>query len=405
MKNQAIPWKILAERDFGLFWSSLLVSSVGTQISTVTIAWQVYEITNSPFQLGLTGLFRALPVIIFSLTGGLLADRMDRRRLLMVTQGLAMILAFILGLLTSTGHVRVWHIYAITFLSGAVSTFDQPARYAMIPNLVAREHLTTAFALNVTLRQTASLAGPFVAGLVIAGVGISWSYYINALSFLGLIVCLLFIRVRASASPARVEPALQGMREGLSFVLENSVILGLLVMDACVVFFGAYRAMMPVFARDLLSVGPKGLGALLGAPAAGALLGSAIVIGLGNPRGKGRLIILVTLIYTMGLVLFALSHSFLLSLAIAFSLGALDAVGETLRVTVIQLMTPDHLRGRVQALVHVFVFAGPHMGHAMIGATAAILGAPGAIIMGGLISAAVVAWMARKVSPLTRFEI
>ena len=265
MQNQIRPWRVLAQRDFGLFWVSLLISAVGNQISSVTVAWQVYEITNSPLQLGLIGFFRALPVIVFSLTGGVLADRVDRRRLLIVTQGLAMILAAILGLLTETGHIQVWHIYAITFISGAINTFEVPARTAMIPNLVAREHLTTAFALNVTLRQSATLVGPFLGGITLAAVGIGWSYYINALSFIGVIVALVIMRIHESGSAAGEGSALQSMREGLSFVWENPAIMGLLVMDTCVGFFGAYKAMMPVFARDLLGVGPTGLGILLGA--------------------------------------------------------------------------------------------------------------------------------------------
>ena len=198
MTRQVTPWQVLAQRDFGLFWISLLFSAVGSQISTVAVAWQVYEITNSPFQLGLTGLFRALPVMIFSLPGGVVADRMDRRRLLIITQALAAVLALVLGFLTSTGQVRVWHIYAVTFLSGAVGIFDAPARTALIPLLVSSEQLASAYALNITWRQIATLAGPFLGGIVISAFGISTSYYIDALSFFSVIICLAFMRARPS---------------------------------------------------------------------------------------------------------------------------------------------------------------------------------------------------------------
>jgi len=256
MADPVRPWRVLAERNFGLFWSSLLISAIGNQISSVTIAWQIYVITNSPFQLGLTGLFRALPIIIFSLTGGVLADRMNRRKLLIVTQGGAMILALLLGLLTTSGLVRIWHIYLITFLTGAMSTFDQPARGALIPSLVRREHLATAFALNVTLRQSASLTGPFLAGIIIASLGISSAHYVNALSFLVVIICLVFMRVEETWAESRRESTLHSLREGVRFVWQNSGIMALLVLDTCVSLFGAYKAMMPVFARDLLDVGP-----------------------------------------------------------------------------------------------------------------------------------------------------
>ncbi len=400
MKDRVMPWSVLASRDFGLFWSSLLVSAIGSQLTSVAMAWQIYEMTDSPLQLGVTGLFRAAPVIAFALTGGWLADRMDRRRLLMITQVVAMLLSLTLALLTDTGQIKVWHIYAITFFSTAVMIFDQPARSAMIPSLVPREHLATAFALNITLRQTAFLAGPFIGGVLIAWAGLKWSYYIDAASFLGVIVCLFYMRARPAESPPRRESPLKSMQEGFNFVWKNSAILSLLVMDTCVSFFGSYRAMMPVFARDILGVGPKGLGVLLGAPALGALIGSSAVMGWGGLTRRPRLIIPVTLFYTLGLILFGVSRWFALSFAIALLLGAVDSVGETLRMTIIQLLTPDELRGRVQGLVHVFVIGGPFMGHAQIGLMASAFGAPGAVMAGGCIGSLVVALMAKKIMRL-----
>jgi MFS family permease len=400
MEGPVKPWEVLAERNFGLFWSSALIAAIGNQISSVTIAWQVYVMTDSPLQLGLTGLFFGLPIIIFSLTGGVLADRMSRRKLLIVTQGGAMILALLLGLLTTTGLVKVWHIYLITFLTGAVATFDQPARVALIPSLVRRDHLATAFALNVTLRQTATLVGPFLAGIIIASLGISSAYYINAMSFMAVIVFLAVTKVQETWNESKKESALRSLREGIHFMRRNSGILALLVLDTCVNLFGAYKSMMPVFARDLLNVGPQGLGVLLGAPAIGALVGSSAVILMKNPQRKGQMVIAVTLIYSVALILFAVSRSFIFSLAVAFVLGALDSVGETLRMTIVQLMTPDHLRGRVQGLVHVFVAGSPFLGQAQLGAAAAVLSVPGAVIMGGLVGVAAVGAMAKRLAKL-----
>jgi Arabinose efflux permease len=256
VKPPVTPWQVLKQRDFGLFWLSLLFSAVGTQISTVAIAWQVYEITNSPFQLGLTGLFRALPVMILSLPGGVLADRMDRRKLLIITQSLAALLSLTLGLLSSAGQIRVWHIYTVTFLSGAVGIFDAPARTAMIPALVSAEQLASAYALNITWRQIATLGGPFIGGLVISALGISPAYYIDAVSFLAVIVCLAFMRRQVMPTREKKESPLESVRAGFNFIRENSVILGLMSMDTCVQFFGAYRSMMPAFARDILGTGP-----------------------------------------------------------------------------------------------------------------------------------------------------
>ena len=406
MPQQVTPWQVLKQRDFGLFWASLLFSAVGSQISTVAIAWQIYEITNSPFQLGLAGLFRALPVMLLSIPGGVVADRMDRRWLLIITQGLAALLALALALLSHFGQVQVWHIYTVTFLSGAVGIFDSPARTALIPTLVRPEQLATAYALNITWRQIATLAGPFIGGIVIATVGISISYFIDALSFLSVIVCLALMRARpAPTSGVKKESPLESVRSGFEFIRGNTAVLGLMGMDTCVQFFGAYRSMMPVFARDILAVGPAGLGALLGLPAFGALAGSAIVLAVGNPKRKGQLIITVTLIYTAGLICFALSRSLILSLAIGFFLGLVDAIGETLRDTLVQLITPDAMRGRVKSFDQVFMSAGTYLGHAQLGTAATFLGVSGALVMGGCLGSAGVLLVAKYARNLREIDV
>lgn len=396
VSNPVRPWTVLAEKNFALFWFSILVSSIGSQLTTVAIGWQVYEMTDSPAQLGLVGFFRAVPLIAFALTGGWLADRVERRRLLIAAQALGFVLSLALGLLTASGAVEVWHIYAILFAESVLMSFDNPTRYALIPSLVKPEHLTTGFALSVTLRQSAFLAGPFIAGAIIAFRGVVWCYYLDAVSFLAAIVCLRLLKIRV-APQAKREPALKSMMQGLAFIRKNRIVLGLLVMDASVSFFGSYRGLMPIFARDILAVGPTGLGALLGAPAVGALAGSVVAMMMGDPKRKARLIVAVTLLYTAALAAFALSRSFPLSLAICFALGVLDAVGETLRMTVIQLATPDELRGRVQAVAFVFLVGGPFLGQAEIGFVASLLGATGALVLGGLIGSAIVLGAARQV--------
>jgi len=370
----------------------------------VAIAWQVYEITDSPFQLGLTGLFRALPVMLLSLPGGVLADRVDRRKLLIVTQTLAALLSLALALLTSSGQIRVWHIYAVTFLSGAVGIFDAPARTAMIPALVSAEQLASAYALNITWRQIATLGGPFIGGVVISALGLSPAYFIDAVSFLAVIICLAFMRREVKPAIDKKESALESVRAGFNFIRENSMILALMGMDTCVQFFGAYRSMMPAFAKDILGAGPVELGALLGVPALGALAGSGVVLAAGNPRRKGKLIIFVTLLYTAGLICFALSRSLSLSLVIVFFLGLVDAIGETLRDTLIQLATPDRMRGRVKSFDQVFMSAGTYVGHAQMGTAATFIGVPGALILGGCIGSAAVLLVAKFASSLRRID-
>jgi MFS family permease len=342
--------------------------------------------------------------MILSIPGGVVADRMDRRRLLIITQILAAVLALILGLLTSMGQIRVWHIYAVTFLSGAVGIFDAPARTALIPLLVSSEQLASAYALNITWRQIATLAGPFLGGIVISVFGISTSYFIDALSFFSVIICLAFMRARPSAPAEKRESPLQSVRSGFNFIRENSAILGLMSMDTCVNFFGAYRSMMPAIARDILGTGPAGLGALLGVPAFGALVGSGVVMVMGNPKHKGKLIIWVTLLYTVGLISFALSRSLALSLVIVFCLGLVDAIGETLRDALIQLITPDRMRGRVKSFDQVFMSAGTYLGHAQMGTAATFLGIPGALILGGGLGSTAVLLVAKFARSLRNIE-
>jgi predicted MFS family arabinose efflux permease len=265
----------------------------------------------------------------------------------------------------------------------------------MIPALVSADQLASAYALNITWRQIATLAGPFVGGVVLSAWGISQAYYLDATSFAAVIICLTCMQRRVKPAVVRKESPFESVRAGFVFIRESSVILALMGMDACVQFFGAYRSMMPVFARDILGSGPSTLGLLLGIPALGALAGSGVVLAAGNPRRKGQLIIGVTLIYTVGLICFALSRSLVLSLAIVFCLGLVDAVGETLRDTLVQLTTPDAMRGRVKSFDQVFMSAGTYLGHAQMGAAASLFGVPGALVIGGCIGSAAVLTIAR----------
>jgi predicted MFS family arabinose efflux permease len=292
----------------------------------------------------------------------------------------------------------------VTFLSGAVGIFDAPARTAMIPALVSAEQLASAYALNITWRQIATLGGPFVGGIVISELGIGMAYYIDAISFFAVIVCLGVMRRQIRPPRDQKESALQSVRAGFDFIRDNSAILALMSMDACVQFFGAYRSMMPAIARDILGTGPTGLGALLGVPALGALAGSGLILGLGNPKRKGRLIITVTLLYTVGLICFALSRSLALSLLIVFFLGVVDAVGETLRDTLVQLATPDPMRGRVKSFDQVFMSAGTYMGHAQMGTAAAFLGVSGALVLGGCMGSTAVLLVAKFAPSLRRMD-
>ena len=378
----------LQHRDFRLFYGALVVASLGQQVQATANLWQIYEMTDSPLHLGLLGLTRGVPIIALSLMGGIVADRTDRRRLIMVTQALMAVISVVLGVLTATGAIAVWHLYAATLLTAALNAVNAPARSALVPNLVPREHLLNALALNSTIWQTANIVGPALAGASIAGLGLAPSYALNGSAYIISLGALALMCVGQVAARAP-QSALKSLLEGLAFVRYRSIILTLLAMDCAATFFGTYRVLMPVFARDL-GVGVEGLGLLLAAPAAGGLLGATIIMSLGDLRYKGLIVAGGILAYCVALVALALSPWFLLSLLVAGALRLFDSLQATPRSAVIQQITPDDLRGRVSSFQTMLTNGVPPLGQTQIGAVASIAGAPLALIAGAVACAALV---------------
>ena len=378
----------LQHRDFRLFYGALVVASLGQQIQATANLWQIYEMTDSPLHLGLLGLTRGVPIIALSLMGGIVADRTDRRRLIMLTQALMALISIALGVLTATGAIAVWHLYAATLLTAALNAVNAPARSALVPNLVPREHLLNALALNSTIWQTANIVGPALAGASIAGLGLAPSYALNGGAYVISLGALALMYVGPVAARAP-QSALKSLLEGLAFVRYRSIILTLLAMDCAATFFGSYRVLMPVFARDL-GVGAEGLGLLLAAPAAGGLLGAAIIMSLSDLRYKGLIVAGGILGYCAALVALALSPWFLLSLLVAGALGLFDSLQATPRSAVIQQITPDDLRGRVSSFQTMLTNGVPPLGQTQLGAVAAILGAPLALIAGAIACAVLI---------------
>jgi MFS family permease len=375
----------LQHRDFMLFYIALLAAAIGSQLQSFANVLQIWELTESPLQLGLTGLARAIPVIALSLAGGVIADRVDRVRFIMVTQSVGALFSVVLAGLTVSGHIAVWHIYVITFLVSALSAVNTPARSAIIPNLVPREHLLNAIALNSTVWQTSNILGPMLAGISIAALGFPLTYVINGLVLLGTLGILALVNVGPVAARPRQSP-LKGLLEGLAFVRYRSLILVLLGMDASATFFGSYRALLPAI-KDQLGVDAAGLGLLTAAPGLGSLVGAALVMVLGNIRYKGLIVAAGILAYCGALVALALSPWFLLSVGVAFSLGVFDSLQATPRNGVIQLITPDDLRGRVSSFQSMLTGGVPSLGQAWSGATASVLGVPLALMAGAAVCA------------------
>jgi MFS family permease len=348
------------------------------------VAWQVYLLTHSAVALGFIGLFRVLPIVVFSLLGGVVADVVNRRALLLITQTWLLLVSAALALVTATGVITLWMIYLLTGMSAAALAFDNPARQALVPSLVSRERLTNALSLMSTALQMATVVGLSLAGLVIAARGVAAVYVIDVLSFLAVIWALLII------NPPPVADAVPRVSwtaavEGLHFVWRSPIILATMGLDFMATFFSSATSLLPIFARDILHVGSEGYGFLYAAPGAGAVVaGVAVSFYSSAIRAQGRVVLLSVAAYGACTVLFGLSRSFALSLLALAGTGAADTVSMIIRQTIRQVVTPDALRGRMTSVTSVFFMGGPQLGEVEAGLVARAFGAPISVISGGV---------------------
>jgi len=373
---------ILRHRNFRLLWCGQLLSSVGGQMQQVAIAWHLFKLTDSSFQVGLVAFFGILPFLVLSLVGGALADQFDRKRILLLTQTATMLTAALLTIATFAGFVTPAIIFGISFLSGMTRAFDGPARQAMIPNIVPPEELGNALTMNTMLRQLAQIAGPGLGGLVLGFFGVGATYLVNTISFLAIIAALL---VMDPLPPIKkvTQPGWQLALGGMRFVRTEQVIFSIMLLDFVVNIFGSARALFPVYAEKVIHVGPQGLGLLYSAPAAGAVVG-ALILGAVGLNGRHPAIILGScLMFGLCTLGFAFSHWLPLSLVMLFGTGLADVVGEVIRQTIVQLRTPDQLRGRVTSLTVVFTNGGPQLGQLESGAVASWWGPVPSAVIGG----------------------
>ena len=379
----------LQHRDYSLFYLGLVVAGVGSQVQQTANIWQIYEMTNSPLHLGLTGLARAIPLIALSLMGGVIADRVNRRQVILAAQGISGLMALVLAALTITGHIEVWQIYATIMVSGTLMALSAPARSAIIPTLVPRHHLMNAIALQSTVWQISNIVGPAIGGLLIAAVGLGATYVANGAAHVVTLVALAMIHIGPLVVRQRPS-ALRSLTEGLSFVRRNSVILALLGTDAAATFFGHYRVLLPFVAANVGFPGPEGLGLLLAAPGVGSLLGAAAIMSLGDLRYKGMVAVVAILGYCVALVLLAISPWFLMAIVVSGALGLFDSLQATPRNTVIQSITPDEMRGRVSSFQQMLTSGVPSLGQAYVGAIAALIGPAMALVTGAFACATIV---------------
>ena len=397
------PFASLHFRDFRLFWIGLFVSNIGTWMQMTATSWLLYELTNSPLQLGLNGVFRAIPAIGLGLFGGALADRYDRKRLMLITQLTSMLLAFALGFLAQTSLIQVWHIYVLTSVSAVVGTLDGPARQALYPSLVPASILPNAITLNSLLWKGTALLGPSLAGIAISTIGTDGAFYANGLSFLAVVLSLSLMRTPTARSGSAGD-LIEELKEGVSYVLAKDIILGIMVMEAVSSVFGLDQAMLTIFARDILQIGASGLGFLQSARGLGAVIGSGILLSASQTRSQGKLLFFSAIVYGVSFALFGLSRSYPLSLALLLIAGATDTVWAAARNIILQVQTPDTMRGRVMGVFHLSNRGLHPLGQAETGLVVPLLGAREATFWGGLLVAAVTLATAWRVPSLARFH-
>jgi MFS family permease len=402
----------LQHRNYRLIWIGLLVSFTGSMMQNAALLWHVSLLVapeRKGLALGLVGLVRVVPIVVFSMISGVVADAWDRRRLMLFTQIAATAVAVALGLIAFRGITVVWPIYALAAIGSAVGAFDLPARNALVPTLVPREHLPNAISLNTIMFQTASVAGPSLGGLLIATSSVGWVYIANAISFGFVIAALLMMRgvpPRAGADTSSKDDVSFGAaREGLRFVFRSPLIRSTMLLDFFATFFSSATALLPIFAQDVLKVGAEGYGWLYAAPAVGAVATSAAMVPLTDRiERRGPTLLWAVAGYGLATVIFGLSRSFWLTFFCLALTGATDTVSMIIRNIVRQLETPDRLRGRMTGINMVFFMGGPQLGELEAGAVANWLGAPISVISGGIGCLVATGWVAAATPALRHYK-
>ena len=393
------------DRDFRLLWIGQVVSGLGRQVTSIVLPYQLYVLTGSPLAIGALALVQVVPIMVFALGGGVVADAVDRRRLLLLTQaGLAAASAGLAGLALLPAPPVV-AIYAVAFVAAGLGAIDQPARGSAVPRLVPRERLPAAIALGQINFQAAGVVGPAIGGLILATRGIAVCYLFDVVTFTAAIGALLLIAPIPPAHGA-VRPSLAAIAAGLRFARRRRVILATFAVDLNAMIFGMPTALFPILALDVFRVGPAGLGLLAAAPAAGALIGAVLTGWVGRVRRTGRAVLWATAAWGLAITAFGLcTFSFPLALVFLAAAGAADVITAVLRSAIVQLITPDKLRGRVTSIHILVVTGGPRLGDMEASAVASLAGAQVSVVSGGLLCLVGLAAIIRSFPELAAFDM
>jgi len=395
----------LKHRRFFYLWLGLMISIAGSQMQIWALFWHIRELTDQPIALGGIGAARILPIIIFSLIGGAVADSYNRRAIIFITQTVAALIALTLGLLTGFGQISLWHIYTLTAIQAVTIAFDSPARQALVPNLVPAKDLPNAFSMTSVAYEIGSILGPALSGFAIAYAGQAAVYYINAASFLAVILALILIgNISQTFRRDSNGVNLSSIRDGIRFILGRPIIFSTMILDFIATFFASANTLMPIIARDILQVGVVEYGWLSAAQSVGAMLAALVLSQVRELRKQGLLFLGAVVVFGTATIVFGLSRFFVLAWCALAVTGAADSVSTIIRNTIRQIRTPDELRGRMTSVNQIFFQGGPQLGEIEAGLVAQFFGAPFAIISGGIGCILGVLWISRRWPQLTAYN-
>jgi MFS family permease len=372
-------------RDYRLIFITILCANTANHMRNVASLYQVYHLSGSSVQLGLAGFFQAFPFIIFGLFGGVLADTLNRKKLIVITHSLNVLPGLALGALTLTGDIQVWHINVLNIVASSLQVLGGPSRQAIIPGLVPQSYMLNAVTMATLMMQGTQLTAPVIAGFLIDFFGVQASYFADAALLVPSVISTLLIRASGRPQGKRRQISWRSLIEGFEFLWHTRIILSLFLLDFFAVLFGFFRPILPIFADTIYNVGARGLGMLYAAPAIGALVGSGMILAAGDIKRKGALSILATLAFALSLGFLGLSQWFWLGLIALGFLGISDAISVAMRRTVVQLLAPDNMRGRATSFLTVFAQTTNATGAVIAGAGAALLGAPNAALVGSVL--------------------
>ena len=377
--------RALGHRNYRLFAGGQIISLCGTWMQMIAQSWLVYRLTGSATLLGLVGFAGRFPVFVFATLGGTAADRWDRRRIIIATQTASMVLALVFAALTLTEVIRVWHIFALSILLGIVNALDIPVRQAFVIDMVGREDILNAIAINSSIFNGARIIGPAIAGVIVASVGEGWCFMINGLSYIAVIAGLIMMRLEPVIRARVSGSALAHIIEGFRYAVTTRPVRALLLLLGLVSFMGMpYTVLMPIFADRILGGGANALGLLMGAAGFGALAGAVLLASREGVRGLGRMVAISSAGFGISLALFAMSRSLWLSIALLVPVGLFMMIEMAASNTFIQTVVPDELRGRVMAVYSMMFMGMAPLGAIFAGLLADRAGAPITVALGGL---------------------